>query len=321
MLIKDYISQIVNTLGTIKKGLLEEPKLELDFGKLNFINPSSTSILSQLGNLENSVICIATEKRTLDFANEQDKARIEKFFNWIPLCSKDKALCFLLAQSVLYSSPWDITKERRFDVEMSAFFLAAVFAHSSTLDNPTPSGFHQLIDNVPDEKLINILVNSPNEIACYYITLFNSVYEKFGRFFNRLPKEDKERSIFRVWREVRWLEHSKLRKSKSETLKVPDFTRLTEEKFSLYLDLTENYSSRIEITTLTNLLFNLMSYQLKQSKNEQGVYFFVDSAKTVEAIVSSVPREKLIFSLEDLEELCNRYSTNPFTDNSLLKQE
>ncbi len=317
MIIKTLTTNIVKGLSMItqilEKPITTFPKPELVMGDRN---THRTAFLDKLAGCNSSVICIATRKETVKVANDKRTKKLVRCFNWIPLCGKDGHLALSLGHAVIYSSLWG--EGSRFWLDMAAFFVAALFAHTSTLEYPTPAEAYKLISTLSAEGLTKILVNSPNDIARQYAELFITADVKV-----------RENIIAGVSRRLFWLNNSNLRGFTSASLEPPDFNKLREQNISLCLDLTQENAK--EILALTGLCCAVVFHQLKQNNHQKTVYFFIDDLSNVGYMqdlflqVSLVRKHNLglVFGVSSLQELEKLYGSNAniILDNSVITQE
>nr|MBA3806403.1 type IV secretory system conjugative DNA transfer family protein [Acidobacteriota bacterium] len=83
-------------------------------------------------------------------------------FNWIPLCD-DARMAELCARAIITSGNTSNTDQ--FFIDTESAFLAALFAHASTLPEATPLTAYGLFTKQPQEDLIKQLLESPSETA------------------------------------------------------------------------------------------------------------------------------------------------------------
>lgn len=266
MLIKGFVSNIRNELTTIKEKLLPSTrtnalKPELVIGDLT---AHGAPFLNKLSSCDSSLICVATRKETLDCINQKSNRAFVKSFNWIPLCGSDEKLAIILGQAVIYSSFWG--EESRFWLDMAGFCVAALFAHTSTLENPRPATAYEVLNTLSPE--VNELVNSPNKIARQFAELFrNADFKLRGQIIEHIECK------------LSWLNDSDFKWLTCSNLQRPDFSKLTEQNISLCLDLTKKDPK--EIFSLSALFCNYVFHQLKQNSSENTVYFFIDDLSSV----------------------------------------
>ena len=96
-------------------------------------------------------------------------------FNWIPLCS-DARIAELCARAIVESGQTEKTEQAWIDTETA--FLAGVFAHASTLSEPTPLTAYRLFTRQTVESLIQTLLNSPSEAAREQGMVFSQTQER-----------------------------------------------------------------------------------------------------------------------------------------------
>ncbi len=266
MLIKGFVSNIRNELTTIKEKLLPSTrtnalKPELVIGDLRI---DKGHFLNKLSSCGSSLICVATKKETLDCINQKSNKGFVSSFNWIPLCGNNKELAIILGQAVIYSSFW--REEYRFWLDTAGFCVAALFAHTSTLENPRPATAYEVLNTLSPE--VNELVNSPNKIASQLAGLFrNADFKLRGQIIEHIK------------RKLSWLNDSDFKWLTCTNLQQPDFNKLTEQNVCLCLDLTKKDPK--EIFSLSALFCNYVFYQLKDDNSENTNHFFIDDLSNV----------------------------------------
>jgi len=112
-------------------------------------------------------------KKALRFAPTEPEA--SECFTWIPLCS-DPRMAELCARAIVESGNTHNTEQAWIDTETA--FLAGVFAHASTLSEPTPLSAYRLFARQSVESLIETLLASPSEAAREQGSVFAQTQER-----------------------------------------------------------------------------------------------------------------------------------------------
>jgi type IV secretory pathway TraG/TraD family ATPase VirD4 len=149
-------------------------------------------------------------------------------FNWIPLCATDGHVCLSLAKALILSSGGSTSAEAEFWIETGSYFLAAVFAHTSTFDCPTPAAAYDLVTTIKGENLTEVLLNSPNPIARQYATLFSAAEPKL-----------RGNIMIGATAKLIWLADEKVRRFTSASVEPPDFGELRRKNVAVYWVLSE----------------------------------------------------------------------------------
>ena len=223
-------------------------------------------------------------------------------FNWIPLCGTDGHVCLSLAQAVILSSGGATGAEGQFWVDTGSFFLAAVFAHTSTFICPTPAAAYDLLTTVKGEDLTDILLNSPNLIARQYATLFSAAdYKLRGNI------------MIGATAKLVWLSDEKVRRFTSASLEPPDFGELRRKNVAVYWVLSEQDVAVLK--PLSTLFFTLVLHQIKVADGKIPVCLLLDEVANIGRIPNleveiAVIRGRdigLVLGLQSLAQLENVY--------------
>lgn len=174
-------------------------------------------------------------------------------FNWIPLCSSARyaAIC---ARAIVESGNTSSTDQAWLDTESA--FLAGIFAHASTLTEPTPLSAYRLFTRQSIDSLISVLLNSSSESARSEAMIFSQTQERMRGSI--VPV---------VAAKMDWLMDSSVARFTSASVKAPDFSNLRVTPSALYWCLRESDISRLK--PLTALFFTILLEQLA-SKGEDG---------------------------------------------------
>ncbi|MFY9221552.1 MAG: type IV secretory system conjugative DNA transfer family protein, partial [Blastocatellia bacterium] len=223
-------------------------------------------------------------------------------FNWIPLCGKDAHLCLSLAKALILSSGGSGSAEAEFWIETGSYFLAAVFAHTSTFSCPTPAAAYDLVTTIKGEDLTDLLLNSPNLIAKQYGTLFSATEPKL-----------RGNIMIGATAKLIWLADEKVRRFTSASLEPPDFGELRKKNVAVYWVLSEQDVAVLK--SLSTLFFTLVLHQIKEAEGNIPVCLLLDEAANIGRIPNleveiSVIRGRnigLVLGLQSLAQLENVY--------------
>lgn len=189
-------------------------------------------------------------------------------FNWIPLCGTDGHICLSLARAVILSSGGAAGAEGNFWIDTGSFFLAAVFAHTSTFARPTPAAAYDLLTTIKGEDLTEILLNSPSLIARQYATLFSAAdYKLRGNI------------MIGATAKLVWLSDEKVRRFTSASLEPPDFGELRRKNVAVYWVLSEQDVAVLK--PLSTLFFTLVLNQIKNAEGKIPVCLLLDEVANI----------------------------------------
>ena len=96
-------------------------------------------------------------------------------FNWIPLC-RDARYAEIIARALVESGNVRYTEQAWLDME--AAFLAALFAHTSTLSIPTPLTAYRLFTRQKQETLLQQFERSRSSVAQEQAVIFRQASER-----------------------------------------------------------------------------------------------------------------------------------------------
>jgi type IV secretion system protein VirD4 len=218
-------------------------------------------------------------------------------FNFVPTCGQDSILC-----------------DQPFWVEAGTAFLASLFAHASTFENPTPAAAYDFLTSTHKDFITQVLLNSPNKHARQFAANFSKANEKLQGDI-----------IIGAANLINWLSDEKVRRFTSSTRKTADFGWLRKEKISVYWCLNE--SDVESLKPLSTLFFTLALYQIKQAEGTIPVCLFLDECANVGRI-PALQKEITILrgrdialvlglqSLSQLEEVYGKDAARVIRDNA-----
>lgn len=223
-------------------------------------------------------------------------------FNWIPLCGVDEHLCLTLALAIMTSSGGGGGGDAQFWVDAGSEFLAALFAHASTFENPTPAACYDFLTTYKGEDLIQRLLDSPNHIARQYATLFSAADPKL-----------RGNVMIGATAKLIWLGDPKVRRFTSASLIPPDFGQLRKKKVGVYWVLSEKDVAVLK--PLSTLFFTLVLYQLKEAEGKEAVCLLLDEVANIGRIPNleieiTILRGRkigLVLGIQSLEQLDSVY--------------
>lgn len=163
-------------------------------------------------------------------------------FNWIPLCA-DARIAELAARALVESGQTARTEQAWLDLE--AAFLAAVFAHASTLPDPTPLAAYRLFTEQPLDALMRALRGSPSSAAREQAVVLAGTSERMRGSY--VPV---------VAARLQFLRDPAVRRFTSAERTAPDFGALRRRPVALYWCLHESDVARLR--PLTSLFFTLL---------------------------------------------------------------
>ena len=176
-------------------------------------------------------------------------------FNWIPLC-RDARIAELCARAVMESG--NTAKTDQFWIDAEAAYLAAIFAHTSTLHSPTPLTAYRLFTRQKPEELLEQLLESPSETAREQAIIFSQTDPRI-----------KGSIVPAVASKLQFLRDEKVARFTSATLEPPDFGELRRQSVALYWCLREQDIARLR--PLTSLFFAMLLEQVAGEEVPAGV--------------------------------------------------
>jgi type IV secretion system protein VirD4 len=176
-------------------------------------------------------------------------------FNWIPLC-RDARIAELCARAVMESG--NTAKTDQFWIDAEAAYLAAIFAHASTLDNPTPLTAYRLFTRQKPEELLEQLLESPSETAREQAIIFSQTDPRI-----------KGSIVPAVASKLQFMRDEKVARFTSATFEPPDFGELRRQSVAVYWCLREQDIARLR--PLTSLFFAVLLEQVAGEEVPAGV--------------------------------------------------
>jgi type IV secretion system protein VirD4 len=192
-------------------------------------------------------------------------------FNWIPLCS-DARMAELCARAIVSSGNTSHTDQFFLDTESA--FLAALFAHASTLPEATPLTAYGLFTKQPQEDLIKELLESPSEVARDQAIIFMQTDPRY-----------KGAIVPAVSGRLQFMRDKAVRRFTSATLDAPDFGCLRQEPTAIYWCLREQ--DIVRLRPLTSLFFTVLLEQIAGVPEGSGgvpVTMFLDEFANIGTI-------------------------------------
>ncbi|SRR5579885_663840 len=167
-------------------------------------------------------------------------------FNWIPLCG-DARMAELCARAIMQSG--NTTYTDQFFIDTESAFLAALFAHASTLREATPLTAYRLFTRQRPEDLIRQLLESPSETAREQAVIFMQTDPRY-----------KGAIVPAVAARLQFMRDKAVQRFTSAALDAPDFGRLRREPTAIYWCLREQ--DIVRLRPLTSLFFTVLLEQL-----------------------------------------------------------
>jgi type IV secretion system protein VirD4 len=192
-------------------------------------------------------------------------------FNWIPLCN-DARMAELCARAIVQSGNTSHTDQFFLDTESA--FLAALFAHASTLPEATPLTAYGLFTKQPQEDLIRELLESPSEVARDQAIIFMQTDPRY-----------KGAIVPAVSGRLQFMRDKAVRRFTSAALDAPDFGRLRQEPTAIYWCLREQ--DIVRLRPLTSLFFTVLLEQIAGVPEGSGgvpVTMFLDEFANIGTI-------------------------------------
>ncbi len=170
-------------------------------------------------------------------------------FNFIPRCSDIRIAQKLgTALASQGSSHTD-----RFWIEANAAFFSALFAHTSTLEAPTPATALNLMTELKTKELINTLSASPSRAARQMVGVFRKAGEKVQGSI-----------LIAAANSLMFLADSKVARFTSASTIGANFQDLRRHPVALYFVLPESDSARLQ--GLSTIFFTLLLHDLKEEQ-------------------------------------------------------
>ncbi len=185
-------------------------------------------------------------------------------FNWIPLCS-DAATAQICARALVSAS--GNTSNETFWDDSAASLIAAIFAHASTFDKPTPANAYDFYNFYNDVDLATILRCSPSMAA-----------QQLSKGFSIAPPNTRGGIIATADTKLNFLADEKIRRFTSTTKEGTDLSALREKPIRIFWCLAENDVEQLK--GLSCLFFTLALFQIK-SKDGIPVTLFLDEVANI----------------------------------------
>ena len=174
-------------------------------------------------------------------------------FNWIPLC-RDPRMAELTARAIMESGS---RGEVQFWIDAETAYLAAIFAHASTLPEPTPLTAYRLFTRQRPAALLEQLLNSPSEVA-----------REQGIIFSQTDPKIRGSIVPAVAAKLQFMRDLKIARFTSASFDAPDFGSLRRQPTAVYWCMREQDISRLR--PLTSLFFALMLEQIAGEEIAEG---------------------------------------------------
>ena len=164
----------------------------------------------------------------------------------------------LCARAIMSSGNTSNTDQFFIDTETA--FLAALFAHTSTLKEATPLTAYRLFTRQTPDDLIKQLLASPSETA-----------QEQAMIFTQTDPRYKGAIVPAVAARLQFMRDKAVQRFTSATLDAPDFGRLRREPMAIYWCLREQ--DIVRLRPLTSLFFTVLLEQLagEQAESLGGV--------------------------------------------------
>ncbi len=175
-------------------------------------------------------------------------------FNWIPLCA-DARMAELCARAIMQSG--NTAKTDQFFIDTESAFLAALFAHASTMKEATPLTAYRLFTRQKPDELIRQLLASPSETAQEQAVIFTQTDARY-----------KGAIVPAVAARLQFMRDKAMQRFTSATLNAPDFGRLRREPVAVYWCLREQ--DIVRLRPLTSLFFTILLEQLAGEQITEG---------------------------------------------------
>ncbi len=172
-------------------------------------------------------------------------------FNWIPRCSDiriaQKLGLALATQKTSNADPfWE---------HAETALYAALFAHTSTLENPTPATALNLLTELDTKDLINILTNSQSRAARQMVGVFKKAGEKLQGSI-----------LIAAANKMMFLADDTVARFTSSSIVGTNFQEMRRHPVGVYFVLPEGDTARLQ--GLITMFFSLMLHDLKEEQQE-----------------------------------------------------
>ena len=218
-------------------------------------------------------------RRATRFApNEPDASAC---LNWIPLC-RDARIAELCARAVVESGATERQEPPWPDLETA--FLAALFAHASTLLVPTPLTAYQLFTRLEPQKLLDAFLLSQSPVAREQAIIFQQTNERMrGSIVPVIASK------------LQCLRDPSVARFTSASLAPPDFGRLRCSPEALFWCVREQ--DMIRLRPLSSIFFTLLLEQLAAEKDDEGAKLPVNVYLDEFANIGVIPHFETTISL------------------------
>lgn len=191
-------------------------------------------------------------QRAVRFAPTEPGA--SECFNWIPLCAKPR-IAELCARSIVESGNTQSTEQAWLDTESA--LLAGIFAHASTLSEPTPLSAYRLFTRQTVDSLIAVLDSSPSEVA-----------REQGMIFSQTQERMRGSIVPVLAAKLQFLRDDDVARFTSASLLPPNFASLRVTPCATYWCLRE--ADIVRLRPLTSLFFSLLIEELAAGDESGG---------------------------------------------------
>ncbi len=218
-------------------------------------------------------------RRATRFAPNEPEA--SACLNWIPLC-KDARIAELCARAVVEAGATERQEPPWPDLETA--FLAALFAHASTLSVPTPLTAYSLFTRLEPQKLLDAFSLSVSPVAREQAIIFQQTNERMrGSIVPVIASK------------LQCLRDPRVARFTSASLAPPDFGRLRQTPEALYWCVREQ--DMVRLRPLSSLFFSLLLEQLASEKEENGAILPVNVFLDEFANIGIIPNFETTISL------------------------
>jgi type IV secretion system protein VirD4 len=174
-------------------------------------------------------------------------------FNWIPLC-RDARIAELAARAIMESGSFG---DNQFWIDTESAYLAAIFAHTATLPEPTPLTAYRLFTRQRPAQLLDQLLNSPSDVAREQAIVFAQTDAKI-----------KGSIVPAVAGKLQFMRDPNVARFTSASLVAPNFGSLRRTPQAVYWCLREQDIARLR--PLTSLFFAVLLEQIAGEEIPEG---------------------------------------------------
>jgi type IV secretion system protein VirD4 len=173
----------------------------------------------------------------------------DECFNFIPRCS-DIRIAQKLGTALASQGS---THTDRFWIEASAAFFSALFAHTATLEAPTPATALNLMTELTTKELISALSESPSRAARQMVGVFRKAGERVQGSV-----------LIAAANSLMFLADSNVARFTSASTIGANFQELRRHPVAVYFVLPESDSARLQ--GLSTIFFTLLLHDLKEEQ-------------------------------------------------------